>query len=257
MPEASFRVYEELNDYLPAARRKRDFPVRFPEPCPVRHLIGNLGIPPTEVEIVLRNGESVGWSEQIRDGDRVSVYPVFESLDVSSLLKLRPEPLRNPRFYADAQLGRLARWLRLLGFDTRYDNCIDDADLVRAARDEQRIILSRDRDLLIRREVTHGCHIRETRPWDQLLRVVRRCDLYGQIRPFSRCMVCNGLSVPVDKASIENLLPENTRETFQAYWRCQLCGKIYWKGGHFERLQARISTLLQTREDAITDDPSQ
>jgi len=244
MAEATLRFYEELNDYLPPARRKQDIAVRFEPPCPVRHLIEQLGVPHTEIELILIDGVSVRLETPVADGARIAVYPEFEALDVSPLLRIRPAPLREPRFFADAQLGRLARYLRLLGFDTRYENNIGDAELVERAATEGRIILSRDRDLLMRRDVTHGCHIRQDAPLRQLAQVVERCDLAGRAQPFTRCMECNAPLQVVDKAKIVDRLEPETRTFYDAFWRCSGCGRIYWQGTHYRRLRSLVDAVL-------------
>lgn len=244
MAKATLRFYAELNDYLPARLRQRDVEACFEPPCPVRHLIETRGIPHTEVEIALVNGTSVDLEHTVDEGDLVSIYPMFETFDVSPLLRLRPRPMRNPRFFVDAQLGRLARYLRLLGFDTLYENGIVDSDLVRRAGSERRIILSRDRDLLMRKAVTHGCHIRQDDPMLQLAHVVRRCDLAKASRPFTRCMECNDPIKPVSKLEVASLLEPETAASFDQFWRCPGCERIYWKGSHYERLQRLVSTVL-------------
>lgn len=242
--QATLRFYEELNDYLPTKMRKRDIAVHFKPPCPIRHLIETQGVPHTEVEIILLNGISVDLEAPAHDGDRVSIYPMFEALDVTPLLRLRPGPLREPRFFADAQLGRLTRYLRLLGFDTVYENGIDDADLVQKATAGRRIILSRDRALLMRRDVSHGLHIRNDNPMEQLAQVVRRCDLSRASRPFTRCMECNGTIEAISKQDVAATLEHGTLARFENFWRCGGCGHIYWKGSHYERLQHLVTTVL-------------
>lgn len=245
MATAIIRFYEELNDYLPRAQRRHDLAVRFNPPCPVRHLIETQGVPHTEVEIILINGISVDLEAPARDGDRISVYPMFEALDISPLLRLRPRPLREPRFFADAQLGRLARHLRLLGFDTRYQNSIDDAELVRQALAEHRIILSRDRALLMRRDVSHGLHLRLDEPQQQLIHVIRRCDLARSCHPFSRCVECNHQIEAVAKQEVEQRLEPETIASFDEFWRCTGCDRVYWKGSHYERLRQRVASAIR------------
>ncbi len=250
MATATLRFYEELNDYLPPAQRRQDIELDFTDPGRVRHLIESQGVPHTEVEIILLNGVSVDLEAGVVNGDRISVYPMFEALDVSPLIRLRPEPLRQSRFFADAHLGRLARHLRLLGFDTRYENTIDDAELVRLALAEQRIILSRDRALLMRREVTHGCHIRENEPMRQLLHVIRRCDLVGACRPFTRCIECNQEIIAVDKQAVQDQLEPSTVADFDSFWQCTGCERIYWKGSHYDRLHRLVSEILARAKQA-------
>lgn len=255
MAQARIRLYAELNDYLPVASRGRESTCAFVPPCPVRHLIEQTGVPHTEVEVVLLNGESVDLEARVQDGDRISVYPVFESLDVTPLLRLRSYPLRDPRFFADAQLGRLAHYLRLLGFDTRFEQGIDDADLVKRANDEHRIILSRDRLLLMRREITHGCHIRTDDPFEQLVYVIARCDLARAARPFSRCMECNALIEEVAKEDLTGRLEPATHRYYDRFWRCTGCGRIYWRGSHHARLERLVQRALSPPPGANPDLP--
>ncbi|MEK7405630.1 MAG: Mut7-C RNAse domain-containing protein, partial [Acidobacteriota bacterium] len=148
MNVAHFRFYGELNDFLSPERRMTAFPHSFELPAPVKDMIEGLGVPHTEVDLILANGESVDFSYVVRDGDRISVYPVFESLDITPLLRLRERPLRQPRFVLDAHLGKLAAYLRMLGFDTLYRNDYQDPELVALAARDKRILLTRDVGLL-------------------------------------------------------------------------------------------------------------
>jgi uncharacterized protein with PIN domain len=243
MATAHFRFYEELNDFLPATQRKRDLPLEFEPPTPVRHLIETFGVPHTEVEIILINGESVGLDHRVVDGDRVSVYPLFEALDVTPLLRLRAYPLRDPRFVVDAHLGRLARYLRMLGFDTLFFDTGDDRDLAALSAEQHRILLSRDRDLLMHRVITHGCYIRPMPPLEQVAYVIQRLDLCRSIRPFSRCINCNGLLEDVAKEAIRHRLLEDTCRVFDEFRRCVDCDQIYWKGSHYQKLQRLVVRL--------------
>src|SRR5690242_4538900 len=177
MHRAYFRFYAELNDFLPPARRSVSFPHAFRGGPAVKDAIESLGVPHTEIDLILADGESVDFAWILRDGARVSVYPVFESLDIAPLTRVRPSPLREVRFVLDVHLGRLARYLRMLGFDARWRNDAGDEELARTAAAEHRIILTRDAGLLKRRIVTHGYRVREADPRRQLAEVVRRLDL--------------------------------------------------------------------------------
>ncbi len=243
MSRVVFRFYEELNDFLPPERRKRDLVVAFEPPVPVRHLIEALGVPHTEIEVILADGRSVDLAYRPGDGERISVYPVFESLDVSPLLRLRPYPLREIRFVADAHLGKLARRLRLLGFDTLLAPHPQDAELVEMARRERRILLTRDRALLMHAALTHGCYIRPRGIAEQLAYVVERLDLCRSIRPFTRCMVCNGLLAPVSRDAVLRLLPPAVCRDQERFWRCGGCRRVYWQGSHFRALARELETL--------------
>jgi len=240
MASALFRFYEELNDFLPLNQRKTDIELTFAPPAPVKHLIETIGIPHTEVEVILINGESVGLNRLVADGDRVSVYPMFESLDISPLLKIREQPLRNSRFVADAHLGKLSRYLRMLGFDTLYANDLGDRALAQLSAEQLRILLTSDRALLMHRIVTHGVYIRKGAPLQQLEKLICRLGLLGSIRPFSRCMRCNGELHAVAKSAIEDALQADTRRVFNEFRQCQDCGQIYWKGSHYQRMQQII-----------------
>ena len=243
MAVARFRFYEELNDFLPPERRKTEFDYQFERRASIKDVIEALGVPHTEVELILVNRESVDFGYILHDGDRVSVYPVFESLDVTPLLRLRARPLRTPRFVLDTHLGTLARYLRLLGFDTLYRNDYRDATLARISANEGRTLLTRDRGLLMRRIVTHAYFVRADDPRRQVEEVCARLDLYGLIEPFSRCSHCNGLLQQVDKAQIADQLAPKTRRYYQRFLQCQDCGQIYWAGSHFKHLQRFVDSV--------------
>jgi uncharacterized protein with PIN domain/sulfur carrier protein ThiS len=203
-----FRFYAELNDFLPKSKRQVTFAFPLQNRTSVKDLIESLGVPHTEVDLILVNGESVDFSYIVQPNDRVSVYPVFESIDVTPLVRVRPQPLREPRFVLDTHLGRLAAYLRMFGFDTLYRNDYLDEELARLSSTEHRILLTRDPGLLKRSIVTHGYAVRASNPKRQLGEVLQRFDLFGAVSPFARCLRCNGLLHPVSKEEISNrLLP--------------------------------------------------
>lgn len=243
MAHATLRFYAELNDFLPAARRQRAFEVEFAAPAPVRHLVENCGVPHTEIELVLRDGVSLDLEAPVHAGDRLAVYPMFEAFDVRPELRLRARPLRVPRFVADAHLGRLARQLRMLGFDTLWANDLGDQRLAELAATQQRILLSSDRRLLMRRNVTHGCFIRRGPTLRQLAYLLERLQLCAEIRPFTRCMACNAPVTAVALAEVRDRVPPRVRERADGYWRCTGCGRVYWQGTHWAAMQARIRAL--------------
>jgi uncharacterized protein with PIN domain len=244
MTLATFRFYEELNDFLPRERRRRDFELRCAENATVKNAIESVGVPHTEVELILANGESVGFAYRVAEGDRISVYPMFERFDIVPLLRVRADPLREPRFIADAQLGGLARRLRMLGFDTRYDNPSADVDIRRRALDEARTILTRDRQLLICRDVTHGCYVHALAPMAQLREVVARLQLSRQARPFTRCLCCNAVLQAVPKAQVLAELPPAVAASREQFKRCPECRRVYWQGDHHRRMNAALSGVL-------------
>jgi len=241
--QAEFRFYAELNDFLPRRPGTGLVTYRFSGRPSVKDAVEALGVPHTEVDLLLVNGASVNFGHPLADGDRVAVYPVFEGFDIASLSRLRPQPLRLTRFVLDVHLGKLARILRLLGFDTLYDSRYSDDQLVALASTEGRIILTRDRGLLKRGSVTHGYCVRSPDAREQAAEVLRRFDLVSCARPFSRCLACNGLVMPVEKEAVAHLLPERTRRFFHRFTRCACCMKIYWEGSHHRALAALVARL--------------
>lgn len=244
------RFYAELNDLLPRDRRGLAFTVEVAPGTTVKDLAESLGVPHTEIDVILVNDEPVGLAHRIGDGDRVSVYPMFETIDVTSLVPLRPAPLDPPRFALDVHLGKLARGLRLLGFDTRWNSHASDEELVQTALGEHRILLTRDRGLLKRSAVTHGYLVRETAWRAQTQEVLRRFDLFEAIEPFRRCLECNGQLEPVAKADVEDQLSARTRREYDEFRRCLGCGRIYWRGSHFDRLRTVVDDLRRVGPDA-------
>ena len=247
MASAQFRFYEELNDFLPAERRKVDFRYEFDRRASIKDVIEALGVPHTEVELILVNGESVGFGYILCHGDRVSVYPLFETLDVTPLLRLRPRPMRTPRFVLDTHLGTLARYLRLLGFDTLYRNDYEDATLARISANEDRILLTRDQGLLKRRIITHACFVRSDTPREQLREICARLDLHDLIAPFRRCARCNGLLRDVEKANIAHRLAPKTRLYYDRFRQCDNCGHLYWAGSHYRHLTRLVDSVRRER----------
>jgi uncharacterized protein len=247
MPRATFRFYEELNDFLPPARRKIDFSHEWSGNDSIKHLIEALGVPHPEVDLILVNGQPVDFAYRPRDGDRISVYPVFESWDVSAVTRLRPQPLRETRFVLDGHLGRLAAYVRLLGFDAVWQANLDDAALAQISQLEHRILLTRDRGLLKRTAVTHGYCIRSDMPRQQLREVIERFDLTAIARPFTRCLSCNGLLAACAVDEVKDQLSAQTLTHYTKFWRCTTCGRAYWQGSHYRRLTQLVHDALDPR----------
>ncbi|MDV3125300.1 Mut7-C ubiquitin/RNAse domain-containing protein [Mycobacterium sp. 21AC1] len=240
----SVRAYAELNDFLGPESRGRT--VR--RPCQshqtVKDVLEAMGIPHTEIDLILVNGEPVGFEHRPAIDDRIAVYPMFEALDVAPMARLRPVPLRDPRFVVDVNLGRLARLFRVLGFDVWWSSDADDTTLAAISLDEQRILLTRDRGLLKRRAITHGLFVHSQQAEAQALEVLRRLDLRRRIAPFTRCVRCNGRLSTVTKDEVLHRLEPLTRRHYDEFSRCTGCGQIYWPGSHFARLNRRIDRLL-------------
>ncbi|RQN34086.1 Mut7-C RNAse domain-containing protein [Paraburkholderia tropica] len=240
---ATFRFYEELNDFLAKPLRRRDFRCACARDATAKHMIEALGVPHTEVELILVNGESVGFEHPLADGDRVAVYPKFEALDIRPLLRVRAEPLREPRFIADAHLGGLAQLLRLAGFDTLYDNHFADNAIEQLAGAEHRIVLTRDRELLKRRGITHGCYVRALKPRAQLDEIVERLDLAASARPFRLCLMCNAPLRRIARDEVSARVPPGVFERHTRFVTCDVCERVFWEGSHWRRMRTLIDDV--------------
>lgn len=231
---ATFRFHGELNDFLPPARRNIEFEHPAGVTDSIKHVVESIGVPHTEIGRVTANGQPADLSRHLQNGDRVEIFP-----------HALPIVLEEPRFVADGHLGRLAAYLRMLGFDTWYERIADDAQLAEISSRERRLLLTRDVGLLKRREVAQGYCVRAHKPHDQLREVSRRFALRSQLLPFRRCMECNGLLASVAKTEIADLLPPHTRETKDDFSRCLNCRKIYWRGTHYARMAGWVRDLVE------------
>ncbi|MGD2102992.1 MAG: Mut7-C RNAse domain-containing protein [Acidimicrobiia bacterium] len=243
--QASLRFYAELRDFLADDQRSGEVTRGFEVSGSVKDMIEACGVPHTEVDLILANGRSVGFSYLVKDGDRISVFPQFESFDISPIVEVRPEPLREVRFVADNHLGRLARLLRLLGVDTSYGREWEDRELVGMSVSEHRILLARDVQLLKNGSLTHGYYVRATDPREQLIEVVRRFHLSGLTTPFSRCMACNGVLAPVAKEDVAHRLSPETRAHVDDFVVCTVCDQVYWEGAHHPELLRIVASARQ------------
>lgn len=250
--DVAIRFYEELNDFLKGYPLKRDLEISFYGKRSVKDLIESFGVPHVEVDLILVNGEPAGFGHFLENGDRISVYPVFERLSISGISKLRERPLRDARFVLDVHLGKLARYLRLLGFDAEYGNGWDDAEILGISNSRNSIILTRDRQLLKRSAVERGMHIRNSDPFRQTVEVLRRLDLWDEMEPFTRCMACNGIIAEVmdekEYSCFFEGLPPRVKIWCREIYRCSGCGKIYWKGSHYDRMTEFVQRILEEKD---------
>jgi hypothetical protein len=241
---AEFRFYAELNRFLAPCHRQRSFNYPLSRDATVKHMIEALGAPHTEVELILVNGESVDFSYRLRDGQRISVYPYFGTLDITPLTRLRDKPPHVGKFIADAHLGQLAKNLRMLGFDVLYRNDYSDAEIARIAVQDERIVLTRDRDLLIRKEIVRGCYVHAISSDEQVAEVVARFGLSDIARAFSRCLNCNGMLRVVEKSTIADRVPHHSRQFYDRFFECDACARVYWEGSHVVRMRRRIAAMF-------------
>ncbi len=239
------RVYAELNDFLQRESRGLTLRRPFQPHQTVKDVLEAMGIPHTEVDLIVVNGKPEDFTHRPTSGDRIAAYPMFEALDIGSTTRLRPMPLRDPRFVVDVNIGRLARQLRLLGFDVWWSGDADDETLVDISLTQRRILLTRDRALLKRRIVTHGVFVHSDDPEEQTLEVIRRLDLSERLAPFTRCLVCNGELVAVRKEEVIDRLEPLTRRYYTDFSRCADCGRIYWPGSHHDRMLHLVERLRE------------
>ena len=244
MKAAYFRFYEELNDFLPKEKRKTRFVHNFIDKASVQDMIESFGVPHTEIDLILVNGNSKNFSYIVKNQDDISVYPVFESLDITDIQHLRAKPLRDTKFIPDVHLGKLARYLRMLGFDTKYENDYHDYEIVDISLKDKRTILTRDKGILKRNDVARGYWIRNNDPELQLKEVVDRFHLNNQIREFERCMDCNTKLEKIDKKKIIDRLPFKVKEGQSEFWYCKTCDKIFWLGTHYDKMKKMIRKLF-------------
>ena len=244
-----FRFYEELNDFLPEDRKKRSFLYKYEGATSVKDAIEAIGIPHVEADLIIVNGKSVNFKYRLTGDERVAVYPVFESLDITPLVHLRPKPLRRSHFILDVNLGALTRRLRMLGFDCLYRNDYEDNEIADISVKEKRIILTRDRGLLKIGKITHGYWVRSQMPEEQTEEVLQRFDLYSQISPFKRCINCNGDLEAATKEEIMDQLEPLTKKYYDEFYRCKECAKIFWKGSHYESMLRKIDKIMRHKQN--------
>jgi len=235
--------YEELNDFLPDKKNKKRLEHNFIDRTSIKDLIESLGVPHTEIDLILVNGKSVSFEYIINGKDDISVYPVFESLDISDIQHLRPKPLREPKFIADVHLGRLARYLRMMGFDVYYKNNLSDDEIVKISLKERRAILTRDIGILKRTEVTHGYFIRSDNVEKQTEEVVNRFDLQKSIKEFTRCLECNSELSKIEKEKIIQQLPPMVAASQNEFFICPKCQKLFWAGTHHQKMLSLLQKI--------------
>lgn len=229
---AIFRFHGVLSDFLKRQHRDVAFAHACARAASLKNAIEALGVPHTEAGRITVNGAPATLQRIVREGDAIEVFPAAAEMGT------------DPMFLADAHLGGLARFLRMLGFDTLHDHAYSDRDIRRLADSERRVVLSRDRELLKCREISRGCYVHALKAEAQLREVAERYGLAARARPFTRCLRCNVGLREIDKADIAEALPPKVREAQERFTRCDGCGRIYWPGSHYARMRAALGGLL-------------
>ncbi len=240
------RFFGELKDFLPPSRKGRRFDYII-KGCPsVKDTLEAIGVPHVAVDSIFINQQACDFSYQLKEGDEIKVYPAGYNLKGRNILRLNPAPVRV-HFIADSHLGKLARHLRLLGFNVLYQTVFPDKLIVRLAVRQRRIILTRDKGLLKHRCLRWGYWVRSFDPDRQVREVIKQYGLLRHLCPFCRCVECNGLIKAVAKARVLARLPPKTRMYYRRFYRCQKCRRIYWKGSHYRRMMLFIGRLRKKR----------
>jgi uncharacterized protein len=242
MVTVTLRFYEELNDRLAPALRRREFERACPPGATARQVIEAFGIGLDEIELILVDGESAAFDRVLREGDRIAVYPVFEAFDVTPLLCVREAPLRVTRFMTSGQLGALARLLRMAGFDTLCGAHLSSSAIAGIAARERRIVLARERALLARADVTRGFLLHSETAVLQLREIVERLDLKRSVRPFTRCIHCNAALRGIDDRScVRQRVPASVYGRYAHFSICDVCGRVFWPGRHWNAIAACLA----------------
>jgi len=231
MSMAYFDLQPELHCFLPRDKRNVTIALAFKGRQSLKHLIESLGVPHTEVGQVTVNGQARGLDSVPHNGDRIEVRAAAPGCPI------------EPRFLLDSHLGRLAAYLRMSGFDCLYNNDYHDDEIAGILAEDARILLTRDRRLLMRKVVQYGYCLRSLEPPQQLTEVVRRFDLADKIRPFHRCLRCNHPLQPVSKETVLDRLEPLTKIHFDEFHLCPACDQVYWKGSHVERMGRLIESV--------------
>jgi len=253
MPNVIIRFYEELNDFLPENSRKTDVEVPLKGKRSIKDMIEALGVPHTEIDLILVNNRSVDFNYILQDNDRVSVYPVFELLNITNITRLRKIPLRRNTFIADINLGNIVKYMRVLGLDVYHDVSLSNREIIEISNQKNRIILTQNKKLLKFKDVSHGMFIRQGTTTKQIRRIIEYLDIQKDIKPFSRCLRCNSLLIAVQKNNVLDRIPPKTKECCHEYGQCPSCDKIYWKGTHFMNMEKIVRQILDQPHGCINN----
>lgn len=245
MNTVTFHFFGELNFFLPKKHRHQPFTHQFAWKASIKDMVESLGPPHCEIGLLTVDGVSVGFDHIVTPHAHICVYDDPTLADVDDIVRLRPPLTDKPRFVLDTHLGRLAGYLRMMGFDTLYRNDYADDLLAEISDIEGRVLLTRDIGLLKRGRVCYGYFIRATNPKEQIVEIVQKYRLSGVVSPFRRCLKCNGELTSVDKAHILGQLPNTSAEQYDEFRQCDDCGQVYWKGTHYEKMCEFLDGLMK------------
>lgn len=245
MKSATFQFHGSLNDLLSPAQRNVPIIYQFDDEPAIKHAIETIGVPHTEVDVILVNDNSVDFFYSLSDDDRVEVYDVKAKENFPSWWSLTPPHVVPEKFILDVHLGKLAKALRLFGFDSLYENNYDDHTIAELSQAENRIVLTRDRNLLKHKSVTIAYWIRSQHAEEQLMEVIDRFELKSKFQFFKRCVECNGIIIPVSKTAVLDQLLPKTILYYNDFFQCTNCRRVYWRGSHYQYMQQFIEKIEQ------------
>jgi len=249
MNKAKFTIFDSLVFFLPFEKDGVELDCSFKGRQSVKHLIESFRIPHTEIGNIVVNGKSVDFSYIVKDGDHVLVFPITGRF--SPLIRIDTDKLFSKngrmRFLLDNHLGKLALYLRMLGFDTMYRNDFQDNTLADLASQNDRVLLTRDRGLLMRCTVQFGYYLRSKIPKYQAAEILERFKLFDQIKPLNRCLRCNSPLKPVAKEEIIDRLLPLTRRYYHEFHICDACDQIYWKGSHYDKMMRTLELIVSAK----------
>ena len=245
MPKANFRFFGRLNDLIRKEWRNKNFEYEFIGNPSIKHIIEAIGVPHPEVGRVTANSQDIDFSYLLKEGDHITVFPSYQNSTESINLTVWQKN-EIPNFLLDNHLGKLATYLRMLGFDVLYAGDSDDEMLADISYNQDRILLTRDRGLLKRKQVRYGHCLMSKSPKNQVLEVLQRFNIADKAQLFSRCARCNGALISVEKKEIIDRIEPKTKQYYDEFHICQLCDQIYWKGSHFDRMESQLQSLLRS-----------
>ncbi len=234
-------LHGDLDFFLRSGARGRSIERTLSEKTSVKDVIEACGVPHPEIDLILVDGQPVDFHSGIVGAANIELYPVRTTPPAFKYKRL--QVITASTFIADGHLGKLARDLRLLGFDVAYDPTAEDRRLLEIMERENRALLTRDRRLLMHAVVKTGYCPRSQNAYEQTIEVIRRFDLLGSIAPFTRCLRCNAALRQVSKAEVIESLEPLTKIYYEQFRRCTGCGQIYWAGSHFSKLQNRLDQI--------------
>jgi len=242
--KARYRFYGSLNIFLRENKRYRCFVHRVKGRPAIKDTLESLGVVHPEIDSILANGKSVSFTYKVNDGDLICVYPLNFKLNKRKLKHLQPKIPNPAKFVIDSHVGKLARHMRLLGFDSVYKRNFPDAHIVQTAIKEKRIVLTRDIGLLKNKRVQHGYWLRTTDPQRQIIEVLKFFRIFSKIKPFKLCLECNGNIKRITKSRVLRKLPPKVKKYYSQFYVCKGCHKIYWKGSHYEVLLKLVNRIV-------------